>query len=394
MYNANMPPELQRIQAAIAALDDTVEPGDLRRLIDSMERKFCELVDAAARRGDHLLHGCSATSWVAETCRMSKHAAADRLCVGEQLRSLPRVAEALEGGRIGYQAAAIVCHLGDQLGPKRDHIDEEHWIGFAERFSVKDLRYLTYQARQAWDPDGFDMAGEEDNECRFLDLSPLGRMYRLDGMLDAEGGAALVAAIQALAHPLGSADSRRPRQRRADALVELAHHAMSSAAVPKRGGVRPHIAVTATAGALMGEVGAVSPQLHDGMPISTRTLQRLACDSTLCRVLKADSTVIDVGRATRSISGSQRRALNATHRTCCGPGCDRPVGMTSVHHVEFWGQGGESNLRNLVPLCYFHHRLVHEGEWQVVKSSDSIQWIPPERHLHRRTRAPGRYWAA
>ena len=68
--------------------------------------------------------------------------------------------------------------------------------------------------------------------------------------------------------------------------------------------------------------------------------------------------------------------------------------MTSVHHVEFWASGGESNLRNLLPLCYFHHRLVHEGQWQVVKANDSIQWIPPERDLIRRTRAPGRYWAA
>ena len=222
----------------------------------------------------------------------------------------------------------------------------------------------------------------------------MGRMYRLDGMLDSEGGAALVSAIQALAHPLGSADHRRPKQRRAEALVELAHQAMNAGTVRKRGGVRPHVAVTATAGALMGEVGAVPAQLHDGMPISTRTLQRLACDSTLCRVMKADSAVIDVGRATRSISGSQRRALNATYRTCCGPGCDRPVGMTSVHHVEFWASGGESNLRNLLPLSYFHHRLVHEGQWQVVKADDSIQWIPPERDLIRRTRAPGRYWAA
>ena len=389
-----MQPELERIQAAIAALDDTVEPGDLRRLIDSLERKFCALVNRAAERGDHLLHGCSATSWVAEACRMSKPAAADRLCVGEQLRSLPRIAEALETGRIGYQAASTVCHLSDQLGDRRDRIDEEEWIGFAQRFSVKDLRFLTYQARQVWDPEGFDLAGEEDNERRYLDISPMGRMYRLDGMLDADGGAALASAIQALAHPLGSADSRRPRQRRADALVELAHAAMNSGTLPRRGGVRPHIAVTVTAGALMGEAGAVAPQLHDGMPISTRSLQRIACDSTVSRVLKADSAVIDVGRATRSISGSQRRALNAAYRTCCGPGCDRPVGMTSVHHVEFWGTGGESNLRNLLPLCYFHHRLVHEGEWQVVKASDSVRWIPPERDLGRRTRAPARCWAA
>jgi hypothetical protein len=219
-------------------------------------------------------------------------------------------------------------------------------------------------------------------------------MYRLDGMLDSEGGAALLAAIDALARPLGADDSRGPKQRRADALVELAHHAMNKGTLPRRGGVRPHITVTTTIEGLKGELGAAASRLRDGMPISSKTVQRLACDGTLCRVIKADSIVIDVGRATRAISGSQRRGINARHHRCCGQDCDRPVSMTSVHHIEFWASGGPNNLPNMLPLCYFHHRLVHEGGWQVVKGGEGIQWIPPEREVIRRTRGPGRYLAA
>jgi hypothetical protein len=33
--------------------------------------------------------------------------------------------------------------------------------------------------------------------------------------------------------------------------------------------------------------------------------------------------------------------------------------------VKHWANGGETTLDNLVLLCRFHHRLVHEGGWKV-----------------------------
>src|SRR5256886_4085071 len=137
---------------------------------------------------------------------MSKTTAADRLCVGEQLGNLPRVAEALSSGQIGYQAAAVICHLSEQVGEKRQYIDEEHWIGYAQRFSLKDLRYLTYEARVRWDCEGFEHQTEEDYELRSLDLSETtGGMYRLDAWLDPVGGAPPQAALQAPSNPPGAA---------------------------------------------------------------------------------------------------------------------------------------------------------------------------------------------
>src|SRR5439155_591698 len=353
-----MADELERLASVardfeLEADDDFVDPKLLAAVIDGLQGKLCRVLDRAKKRGDHLLAGQTACAWVSVTCLMSRTAAADRLCVGEQLGHLPRIAAALSSGQIGYQATAVICHLSEQVGEKREYIDQEHWIDYARRFSIKDLRYLTYRAREVWDAEGFEKDNEEDYERRYLHLSELGRMYKLDALLDPQGAAALRAAIDSLNKPLGEDDVRSPKQRR---------------------------------------VGG--SELDNGMPVSSKTMQRLACDGTLCRVLKADSVVVDVGRATRAVSPAQWRALKARHRTCAAPGCDRPINWTNPHHVEFWSRGGKSNLSNLLPLCYFHHRQVHEGGWQVVRAGEGVKFIPPDRVIPKRVRGPGMRWAA
>ena len=105
----------------------------------------------------------------------------------------------------------------------------------------------------------------------------------------------------------------------------------------------------------------------------------------MSRVLLADSMVIDVGRVTRTVSAPTRRALRTRDKGCRFTGCDRPVD---------WARGGPGNLPNLLLLCYFHHRLVHEGGWQVIKSGPEFRFLPPERVFMRRARGPGVRWAA
>jgi hypothetical protein len=384
--------EMARLEAAVAdfdlhADDDFVDPRRLSAAIDRLQGKLCRVVHRAQKRGDHLLTGQSPCTFVATSCQMSRTSASDRLCVGEQLESLPRVASALGSGEIGYQAASVICHLSDQLGDKRELIDEETWVGFAQRFTIKELRYLAYQARQQWDPEGMERDDEEDYEQRYLHLSPLGRMWKLDALLDPEAGAALRSAIEALSNRSGSADTRSAKQRRADALAAIVHHAMDRGTLPRRNGARPHIAVHTTIEGLQGAPGST---LEDGTPVAAKTVQRLACDGTLSRVVKAGSVVVDVGRATRSVSPAQWRALKARHTTCAFPGCDRPLSWTSPHHVEFWARGGRSDLPNLLPLCYYHHRLVHEGRWQVIRAGEGFQFVPPQ--LHELWEAAPRRW--
>ena len=34
-----------------------------------------------------------------------------------------------------------------------------------------------------------------------------------------------------------------------------------------------------------------------------------------------------------------------------------------IHHIRHWADGSETTLDNLVTLCCFHRRRVHEGLW-------------------------------
>jgi hypothetical protein len=104
--------------------------------------------------------------------------------------------------------------------------------------------------------------------------------------------------------------------------------------------------------------------------------------------------VVDVGRAKRTAQPAQWRALVARHQTCAWPGCDRPASWTQAHHIELWKDGGRTDLGQMVPLCYHHHRLVHEGGWQVVKVGERLEFIPPDRPVMVKRRWGERRWAA
>jgi hypothetical protein len=391
---------LQNLEVAVRDFLGRESRGvDLKRyrgIIDSLEGDFATEARDAQRSGNHLVNGSiTASSWISRTCGMSLTSAADRLCVGEQLQSLPKIAAALSSGEIGYQSTSVLCHLRAQLGDLRDLFDEEEMLGYARQFSVFHLRLLCRVARHAADPDGFFKEGEENYLRRRLHISLMSDgMYAIDGILDPEVGAALRTALDALAKRRGPEDERTHSQRTADALGELVHHAMDEGRLPRRNGVRPHVTVTTTLEGLKNEVGAPPADLELSLPISTRTLERIACDSTISRVLLADSMVIDVGRATRVTSAPTRRALRVRDKGCRFPGCDRPANWSTPHHIIAWTRGGPTNLANEVLLCYYHHRLVHEGGWQVVKAGRELRFLPPERIVMRRARGPGMRWAA
>jgi hypothetical protein len=380
--------EMQNLKAAIAEFEagvdlDFVDLLELSSAINRLEGVRCKAASRAKSRGDHLLAGQSATTWVSRECQMSKSAAADRLCVGEQLEQLPRVASALSAGEIGFQAASVICHLQERIDQVEYQVDQDEWVRKAREWSLKDL---SREAAITWhgvDPAGFNEKVEEAHARRQLFISECGDMVRIDGWLEVDAGMLVKKAIESLARPLGADDRRTPQQRRADALPELVLR-----------GAHPQISIHTTIEGLKGELGAPASQLQEGTPISSKTVQRLACDGVLHRVLKADSMVIDVGRAKRVAQPAQWRGLRARYQTCAWPQCDRPIGWTKAHHIDFWSQGGKTDLGKMIPLCHYHHRLVHEGGWQIVQTSTRLEFVPPDREVMVRRRWGEDRWAA
>jgi Domain of unknown function (DUF222) len=390
---------LSRLRAVVRELQAWDEPVDVKELrvdIDALEGVFCANARKSQIAGEHLVAGSvSAASWIARTCGMSVTSAADRVCVGQQLEDLPKVAAALGSGEISYQSASQLCHLRDKLAEKAGLFDEDEMLSYAREYSVAELRKLCDLARHVVDPDGFFNDAEENFLRRRLHISQMSDgLFAVDGVLDPVSGAALKTAVDVLAKPKGPEDERTAKQRRADAVGELALHAMEQGTLPRRHSVKPQINLTMTLEALKGELGVPPADLDLSLPISVRTAERLACDCTMSRVLMADSMVIDVGRATRTVSPPTMRALRVRDKGCRFPGCDRQMNWSSPHHIIYWSRGGPGKLPNLVLLCYVHHRLVHEGGWQVVKAGSEFKFVAPERVVMRRARGPGYRWAA
>jgi hypothetical protein len=265
--------ELESAVARFRARDDRrVDPRRLQAVIDSLEGEFAEEALNSRRSCEHLADGsASAISRLGQACGMSPGSVADRMCVAEQLESLPKVAEALHSGELGYQSVSILCHLRAQLGDKKDLFNEEEMLEDACRLTVKELRFLCRYARHIADPDGFFDDAEADFEDRSLHISQLPNgMHAIDGVLDAVGGAALKTALESLARRLGPEDVRKHKQRMADALVELTNHALDQGRLPRRGSVRPHLTVTTTLEGLKNEVGAPPAEVQHTLPTPPR----------------------------------------------------------------------------------------------------------------------------
>jgi len=392
--------DLSELEAAARLFLDREHRGvDLKRyraIIDALEGDFAAETQQAAKAGDHLTDGWStAATWISQTCGMYLTSAADRLRVGRQLESLPKIAAALRSGEISYQATSLLCHLRDKLGDKEDLFDEDEMLGYARNLSVADLQKICRVAWHVANPDGFFNEAEADFSKRRLHISLMSDgMHAVDGVLDPVSGSALRKALEPLAKRRGAEDDRTHSQRMVDAVGELVNHAMDQGTLPRRNGVKPHVTVTTTLEGLKNEVGAPPADFELSLPLSTRTLERFSCDSTMSRVLLADSMVMDVGRATRVVSAPTRRALQQRDQGCRWPGCDRQVSWSTPHHIVAWARGGPTRLHNLVLLCYYHHRLVHEGGWQVVATGREFRFVPPAHVVMKRARGPGMRWAA
>jgi|GEM_PF-1545613 len=153
--------------------------------------------------------------------------------------------------------------------------------------------------------------------------------------------------------------------RRADALVLMAESLLTDGAGSRPAGERNHIVVHMDAEVLADPSFPGRSEIENGPALAAESARRLACDASVVRLVEdADGMPLNVGRKSRSIPPAIHRALRARDRGCRFPGCTARH-FVEGHHVHHWADGGETSLQNLVQLCQFHHRLVHEGGYSV-----------------------------
>ena len=357
----------------------------LRHGIDLLELGFATGAASFAATDEYDAQGSvSPIDWIRHHCHMSGHAAARAVAAGEQMGRLPGSVAALDAGEIGFAHFSLLAGVARSLSPKPGvtgldgggsgdvsgeaggadpavpadpsgpaasrSFDEHPLLDLAREHSVGRFGHDCTGARHAYDAAAVleeQVCAAERNRCEFIPCE--GGFLALRGYFDPIAAATIQTAVLPLARPTGAGDDRPLPRRLADALVEVAAHALDLGAVPITGGASTHLQLTASVETVMGLDGAPGGDVEFAGAVPAATVQRLACDARVRRVLLGPtSAVIDVGRALRVPGPAARAALRARSGGCESPGCDRPVAFTNAHHLVHWGHGGGTDVDNLV----------------------------------------------
>ena len=100
------------------------------------------------------------------------------------------------------------------------------------------------------------------------------------------------------------------------------------------------------------------------------------------------------GSRQRIVPRALRRQLGRRDDyTCRFPHCETTHKL-HAHHIHHWIHGGATTLDNLVMLCPYHHRLIHEGGWTITGSANGeLVFVAPRgeqiTHSHPPATDPG-----
>ena len=354
--------------------------------IDPLEAVFAGGVRRFDKSGEYKADGAlSVTDWLKWKCKLSGGAAAERVQIGRQLEALPQTEAAFANGNLGYQHVALIAQTAGHVGVAAVRNAEPSLLQAARRMDPGQFVSVAKNFEHRVDAQGALDDANRAHARRYLHLSePQDGLVRIDGLLDAEGGATLRTALQPFMKPIKD-DPRSYGQRQHDALIELCRQRGGD----KRDGAgpRPQLIIRASLDTLAGLPGAPAGELEGGGTVPAATVQRYACDSAISRLIGRGELEHELSHATRTIPPSTRRALEARDKHCVFSGCDRRPSWCDGHHLVWWTRGGPTTLANLGLLCRPHHRMVHEEGWTLERRDGTFKAIPPPRRVRPSSRS-------
>ena len=326
--------------------------------------------------------------WLNWKCGIDLGAAREKVRTARALEKLPQVSAAMERGEVSYSKVRAITRVAT---PENEHYflqialhGTAHHVETlvrayrrateAEELSREQRQQMHREVRYHWDDDG---------------------SLVLKARLPADVGALVLKALEAAVpetstpmrdprtspddySPVGSIDRPSWSQKRADAMAVIFESFLAHGAEAMSGGERHQVVVHVSAETLQAG-GGHHCGIEDGPAVAGETARRLACDASLVAIVEDEKgEPLNVGRKTRSIPPALQRALNARDKGCRFPGCTHKK-YTDAHHIKHWAKGGETKMSNLVTLCRFHHRKVHEGQVIVqVLDDGAIRFVQPD----------------
>jgi hypothetical protein len=312
----------------------------------------------------------SCAHWLNWKCGIDMGAAREKVRVARALESLPKIAAAMERGELSYSKVRALTRVATEA-------TEEDLLMIARHGTAQHVENLVRHFRRALDAEELGReARQQKNRSVTYSYDDDGSLI-LKARLPAEIGAMVLKALDVAMEQMPESSDDPAAEvvdvsaatptvkwaraaRRADALGAIAESFVQHGLNAMSGGDKHQIVIHVSAETLRhASVGRC--EIEDGAGISAETCRRIACDCSLVHITEDENgNPLDIGRKTRSIPPALRRALNARDKGCRFPGCCNTK-FVDGHHIQHWANGGETRLGNLVSLCRFHHRQVHEG---------------------------------
>lgn len=329
----------------------------------------------------------SCSHWLSWHCSMSLRTAQEHLRVAHALGELPLVRAGFSTGELSYSQVRAITRAADCP------MAEEFLVNFARYATAPMLEKMVagYRRTGRLDDEGAEARHDQRSFEWWFDDDG---MVCFKGRLAPEEGQIVIAAIQAATVPAAKRSVERPVDdqgvplpqpgddpkvaRQADALVAICDRALTGGAENLSTGGEP---AERTRGLVSEPTSTVvvlvdddvlctdadgTCRLDGGPNLSPETARRLGCDAAKYTIaLGPDGTPRLVGKATKTVSRQLRRELGIRDDGSCQfPGCDL-LGHLHAHHIIHREHDGPNVLDNLIALCAFHHRLVHEGGYRV-----------------------------
>ena len=315
-------------EAALWSCTDTEMLAGLEQLEDIQRRLDAARMDwlaEAHHRGAATATGATSTAaWLIDTTFASPGRAYAQVRVATALTErYPALRTALAEGAMSAEQAQVCVTSLDKLPAgmsQQAKTDAEAFlVEQATRLDARRLAITGKHLRRVIDPDAEDRMFQDEQKARehnwfSMYSDPDRGGGRIEGWLDAQSQAQLNAALRPLSGPMAGADGlrddRTPRQRRGDALAELARRACNIGDLPDERGQAPHLLVTITLETLDERIKKAQAYLEDGTAISAAEARRIACDARLIPVVLG-SAVRAAGRRPRHLPGHRRHPPRA-----------------------------------------------------------------------------------
>ncbi len=349
---------LERLEAEITELAGHLAAGECRWL---------RLVAEYDRRAGHETWGCQTVAhWLSWHCGLDMRSAREKVRVAHALEDLPLVTEEFAAGRLSYSKVRAITRVATPA-------NEEELVTYAQHATAAQTERIVRTYRRYRSPEAENEAANELHDEQYLQVD-----YDLDGAgvssarMPPEIAAAFLQALE-LARTRMSADQRGeggpagpPRSIGAlnvDALAMIIETYMASEPAARNGNDRWMVGVNVDAEVLVDDDPDGMCELNDGPALPAETVRRLFCDASAVAIIRRENgEPLTVSKRSSTLPRAARRAARFRDKGCRFPGCGERV-FVDVHHVRHQSRGGGHEIVNIVELCWFHHRLVHEGGW-------------------------------